>query len=317
MPDKKKTAPKGKHTFKRTPAKTGVKPPKAKNKVKSEIKMEHSMVEIMAIGETTKLVEQPQNEATENPGVQKEQAKVAESPLEPLETSQTTENSAPVSEEASKPTPTHDYTAAKQVQEQVEQTEVDKKIDEELGEGASDENTTEEKVADSEPVSSGDVTVVEEGGGLKWLLILVILFLVGMIGGLGYLFVFQNKPVNTTAPSSSSTSLKTVKVLNPSPTSKAVAKNTYTIEVLNGSGVSGAAGTGQTYLKGLGYNVSGVGNADNSNYADTVIKAKTNVSSAFIAQLRSDLAGKYTMANSLTSLANSSTTDVEVIVGSR
>ncbi len=317
MPEKKKAASKAKHTFKHIPAKDKPKSFKPRKTEKSEVKMEHSMVEVMAIGETTKLVEQPQAEAKDTAVSQTEPQTSEKAPVKTIETSGAVEKSEPVDKQALVP---DELNEVKQVQEQVEQKEVDKKVDEELGEqptvGVNEEGEKREEISENtkEP---GDVTVVEEGGGLKWLLILVILFLLGMIGGLGYLFVFQSKPVVTNTTTTPKTTLKTIKVLNPSPTVATVAKNTYTIEVLNGSGVSGAAGAGQNYLNGKGYNVVGVGNADNSNYTDTIIKAKTSVPSSFISQLRQDLSGKYTVANSLTSLNNSSSTDVVVVVGSQ
>ena len=301
MPDKKKTAQKVRRTFKHTPTRSKPKSPKAKKAAKPEVKMEQGMVELMAMGETSNLVEQSEIDDKEKQS--EEQSEVETTIQTTPESAETIAKTEPASEEK--------YPADKQVQDQVEQKEVDDRVDEELGEEPQVEEKKEPNEINLDQME--DVTVVEEGGGLKWLLILVILFLVGMIGGLGYLFAFQNQ----SAPVLRSSVLKTVKVFNISPTPKAIAKNSYTIEVLNGSGVAGDAAAGQTFLSSKGYNVKSIGNADNSNYTQTIIKAKSNVSSNFIASLRGELSSKYTVASSLTPLASSSATDVVVIIGSQ
>src|SRR3989344_3619400 len=43
------------------------------------------------------------------------------------------------------------------------------------------------------------------------------------------------------------------------------------VQVLNGSGVSGEAGRMETYLSDLGYENTEIGNADNSDYQDITI----------------------------------------------
>ena len=48
-----------------------------------------------------------------------------------------------------------------------------------------------------------------------------------------------------------------------------------TIAVKNGSGVTGAAAKASNFLKDLGYTVSSTGNADNSDYENTVIEVKS------------------------------------------
>jgi hypothetical protein len=61
-----------------------------------------------------------------------------------------------------------------------------------------------------------------------------------------------------------------------SPTSTAAPNpEDLTVQVLNGNGVSGAAGVVADELKTLGYSVSQVGDAEEFTYAQTVIVAPT------------------------------------------
>lgn len=66
----------------------------------------------------------------------------------------------------------------------------------------------------------------------------------------------------------------------------------WTIEVLNGSGVAGAAGELQEKLEDLGYEVLEVGNADNSDYEETEVYISSDMideADAFIEDLEEEL----------------------------
>lgn len=84
------------------------------------------------------------------------------------------------------------------------------------------------------------------------------------------------------------------------------------IIVQNGSGVAGAAKTMGDKLTGLGYKVSSVGNADNSDYAQTEIHVSA-AKSKFIALLKKDLGSDYTIGTSASDYTGSG--DALVIVG--
>jgi len=87
-----------------------------------------------------------------------------------------------------------------------------------------------------------------------------------------------------------------------------------TIKVLNGSGEKGVAGTVATLLKDNGYTVSSTGNADNFDYADTVIQIKKS-KQAGLAKLKSALSADYTVSASTVTLAETEDVDAIVIVG--
>jgi len=103
----------------------------------------------------------------------------------------------------------------------------------------------------------------------------------------------------------------------PTPTGTAKSGTTsredLSIEIQNGSGIKGAAGQASTLLKGLGYKVLSTGNADNYDYAQTVIKVKAE-KKEFLTQLKLDLGTQYKI-ESATSDLTGSTADAVVIVG--
>lgn len=85
-----------------------------------------------------------------------------------------------------------------------------------------------------------------------------------------------------------------------------------TIVVQNGSGEAGVAGVMADKLRGLGYNISSTGNADNFDYTETVIKVKS-ASSKFAALLKKDLSDDYTIGSATSDYTG--TGDAVVIVG--
>jgi hypothetical protein len=101
----------------------------------------------------------------------------------------------------------------------------------------------------------------------------------------------------------------------PEPT-KTVDLTKFEIEVLNGSEVSGLASKQKAALEAAGFTVSSVGNADSSDHADTIIKAKTEVDSGFIAKLKSTLGETFTVGDTQ-SLPEDSSVPVIVILGTK
>ncbi len=108
-------------------------------------------------------------------------------------------------------------------------------------------------------------------------------------------------------------------VRQPTPTQTAVkptdssGRRAVTITVLNGSGTAGVASTMADYLKGLGYTVSGTGNADNYEYQNIVIQLKP-AAAKYLTILKSDLSSKYTVGSTSATLSTGST-DAVIIVG--
>lgn len=85
------------------------------------------------------------------------------------------------------------------------------------------------------------------------------------------------------------------------------------IQVLNGSGVSGAAGEVKTALEDAGYTNVTTGNADSFDYEGLTISV-SKTKSNFLKQLETDLSDSYTISDTDTDLS-SSDYDVVITVG--
>jgi len=110
-------------------------------------------------------------------------------------------------------------------------------------------------------------------------------------------------PVPTTAPEPTAT-----------PTPAKLAKDTLTIQVLNGGGKAGAASKMKEVLEKSGYSVKDTGNADEYTYKETEIHV-TARASANLEELKSDLSGDYTIGTTSADLPDPSDYDIQVIVG--
>ncbi|MCL5439173.1 MAG: LytR C-terminal domain-containing protein [Patescibacteria group bacterium] len=131
-------------------------------------------------------------------------------------------------------------------------------------------------------------------------------------------------PTDTPTPSGSekSTPTPTSKEKAPTPTSAAnpVDKKTgldrseLKVAVQNGSGTVGVASKVSDYLKGFGYHVVAVGNAETFDYENVTISIKTS-SVKYLPLLKSDISKDYTIAKTSEDLDASSSADVVVIVG--
>lgn len=144
---------------------------------------------------------------------------------------------------------------------------------------------------------------------LKWFL-LAMIFIVILASGF---FVFKNyKNIFPVKKVIIPTSVPT-KIPTPIP-SKVEEKKIYQISVLNGSGITGEAKKVADSLIALGLEVSNVGNADNSNYQETIIRYRENVQANFINTIDTELKKNYTVTRQVVS-NNTEQSDVTVIIG--
>jgi hypothetical protein len=128
-------------------------------------------------------------------------------------------------------------------------------------------------------------------------------------------------PAETSTPSSSETPSPTPKVTpTPAPSADPIDKATgldrskLNVLIENGSGEVGVASKASDYLKGLGYDVSSTGNADNYNYTNVTIQVKSGKSD-YLALLKTDLGLNYTIGTTSSDLSDNSTEDALVIIG--
>jgi hypothetical protein len=100
----------------------------------------------------------------------------------------------------------------------------------------------------------------------------------------------------------------------PEPTPTPDVRGDIYLDVLNGSGVAGAAGRTADTLRALGYQIAEVGNADNSNYAETEIYAAADFDNETL--LISDLLDAFDTATISGLLdEDESTASARIIVG--
>jgi hypothetical protein len=101
-----------------------------------------------------------------------------------------------------------------------------------------------------------------------------------------------------------------------SPTPKEVDLSAYTIRILNGSGITGQAATLKTALTDAGYTVGETGNADSSDYTQTVISAQTNVEQAYLQKLEELLKKTYQVDSTVKTIPSVGDSQVTVTIGS-
>lgn len=114
------------------------------------------------------------------------------------------------------------------------------------------------------------------------------------------------KPKTTVAPTKKPASTKEA--------SSSAASKGLIVRVLNGSGIAGRAQGLSDYLKGIGYEIGGTGNADSDTYDKSTITIKASKES-LLAILKSDVATKYSVGTTSATLATSESYDAVVIIG--
>lgn len=141
------------------------------------------------------------------------------------------------------------------------------------------------------------------------ILLIFIVALVLLVGVFVYRQgIFKREKIDVTPAASSPTVI-------PEPT-KVIDLTQYEIEVQNGSEANGEASKQQTNLEEEGFTVSSIGNADNSDYTDTIIKAKEEVDKDFIAKLESFLNTTFTVGDT-EALSEDYDVPVVVIIGTK
>ena len=122
-------------------------------------------------------------------------------------------------------------------------------------------------------------------------------------------------PSPSDSPTPSLTSTPTPKpTINPIDKTSGLDRSKLSITVQNGSGETGVASKGTDVLKNLGYNVVGIGNADNFDYSNVSIQVKS-AKSEFLDLLKKDLGFSYTVSSASSNLSNGFSSDALVIIG--
>lgn len=160
-----------------------------------------------------------------------------------------------------------------------------------------EENPTPES---TEPETTVEVTsesnTTQSSGKLIKIILLLLIILVGIVGWVMYFSaqnpdLFSSINLGGTPPSPTPTATP----VPPSPTP--VDRSVVSIQVLNGSGVSGAAAATAETLEGIGYTITGTGNADNSDYETTEIYTTSDFPENMTDTLLADLTKEYGSAS--------------------
>lgn len=183
------------------------------------------------------------------------------------------------------------------------------------------ENTQKEKSQDIEDtVSSNDSVDKGEGrGGLfkKIALWSGIAIVIGALLGVSWKLAYERGVVvgqEQVKESQQKEADTQEKIATPTP--EEISKGKYTIEVLNGSGISGEAARVKGILEKEGYTVSSVGNAKGEDVTETTITVKDTAAKAWIDKLKTVLANSFSVSVS-ESTDSDAKTDVVITVGSK
>lgn len=142
-----------------------------------------------------------------------------------------------------------------------------------------------------------------------WPILFIFIIAIALLGGI-FAYkqgLFKEVKVSVVTPSPTPT-------VTPEPT-KVIDLTKYEIEIQNGSGIDGEASRQKLSLTAAGFTVSSVGNADNSDYTDTILKAKANVDKDFLAKLKTTLEASFTVKEEV--LPDTALTPVIIILGTK
>lgn len=149
-----------------------------------------------------------------------------------------------------------------------------------------------------------------------WVIIPTALLIGALVGGLITYFSGLSK-LNSGNPSPSPTPTVAPTVATPTPTPVSTfKKDEIKIQVLNGSGVSGAAGKAKTLLEVAGYKNVDTGNASMSDLAQTEIAIKAD-KKEYLDLVIKDLAKSYSAVEATKPLVATSKYDLVITLGKK
>lgn len=174
----------------------------------------------------------------------------------------------------------------------------------------------------------GDTYIVEKEVKKNMLgyfiFVAVISFFIGIasMAGANYFFKDFRLPTNLpqiNIPNPMAQPTPTPKpTLTPTPTEKQINLSAYSIEVQNGSGVTGAAAKLKNSLTTDGFKVISTGNADNSDYTETIIETSKDIDSDYLYKLKESLEKDYVLGQTAKiPAAYTGDANIIIIIGSK
>lgn len=180
------------------------------------------------------------------------------------------------------------------------------------------EDFAQKPVVQQGPIQpSGYSTQVKsKDNGSKWIVVFILLLILGG-GGIFFFTSTANKPIAIPTPTYGVVPIETIPTSTPLPTKtpEPVVKSSITIEIQNGTGITGEAKLLQDKLKQLGYSEITVGNADTTDNTETTVTFKKTLSPTAQDTLKSELEDFYKTVNTKTSTTQK--VDVLIITGLR
>ncbi len=137
-------------------------------------------------------------------------------------------------------------------------------------------------------------------------------FLISVLIFAGYVF-FMSKDFSFSIPQFINSPTPTAEIKEEKPTPKPVDLSSYSVDILNGSGVRGAAAELQESLEEVGFRVGDVGNAERDDYEETEISVKKDADQEYIKKLRSELEKYYVVSKGLKVASDEA--DIVVVIG--
>jgi hypothetical protein len=297
----------------------GKKKEKPEDKISSEV-----VQEILANAAKASSSEEKADEVQEEMAEEKEQAPhVKEEPEEKVETAEVTEVEEPVVEVASvseeQTGEANDET--KDVKEENAETTAKEKssLEASLDNLKSDSNT--EDISNTsffaQTPTSKPSSRKKKGHILYFFGVAFVSFLLGLVVMAGATYGIKSFPNSKTNWLAAAKPTPTP-VISPEPTrtpEKKTDLSAFSIQILNGSGISGKAAKLKTLLEDAGFTVSSTGNADLNDYTKTQVRAKKNVGEDYLKKLEATLKKEYVLSSS-PGLPPTGSADVIVIIGS-
>lgn len=178
-----------------------------------------------------------------------------------------------------------------------------------------EDQITQSEVAQQGPPQAGSFSpqTKQKSSGSKWLLIFIGLLI---LGGAGIFFFTKSgsTPIATPTPTFKTEPIQTPSI-TATPSSAPVKKDEVTIEIQNGTGITGEAKLLQDKLKVLGYSDITVGNASSTDNTDTTVTFAKSLSQSVQDEIKKELEKTYKTVTVKTSSAQK--TDVLVLTGLR
>lgn len=151
-----------------------------------------------------------------------------------------------------------------------------------------------------------------------WIIVPTALLVGALVGGLITYFsgIASLNSTGSETPTPVATIVSDVTATPVASVAPSLKRDGLKVQVLNGSGVAGAAGKAKTLLEGLGYKSVDTGNASSSNFVNTEVAVKES-SKEYLELVIKDLSKEYEATDAAKVLPTSSKYDIVITLGTK